>query len=57
VYLAIDVNASGTRKEELLRGEDEFRLVHIRRRILADMTPVEVMELVLKQRGTHKTNA
>jgi transcription termination factor Rho len=35
---------SGTRKEDLLRGEDELRLVHIMHRILADMNPVEAME-------------
>jgi transcription termination factor Rho len=57
VYPAIDVNRSGTRKEELLRGEDELRLVHIMHRILADMNPVEAMELLLKQLGKHKTNA
>jgi transcription termination factor Rho len=57
VYPAIDVNKSGTRKEELLRGEDELRLVHIMHRILADMNPVEAMELLLKQLGKHKTNA
>jgi transcription termination factor Rho len=57
VYPAIDVNKSGTRKEELLRGEDELRLVHIMHRILADMHPVEAMELLLKQLGKHKTNA
>jgi transcription termination factor Rho len=56
VYPAIDVNMSGTRKEELLRGEDELRLVHIMHRILADMNPVEAMELLLKQLGKHKTN-
>ncbi|VTR95561.1 transcription termination factor rho : Transcription termination factor Rho OS=Singulisphaera acidiphila (strain ATCC BAA-1392 / DSM 18658 / VKM B-2454 / MOB10) GN=rho PE=3 SV=1: Rho_N: Rho_RNA_bind: ATP-synt_ab [Gemmata massiliana] len=57
VYPAIDVNASGTRKEELLRGEDELRLVHIMHRILADMNPVEAMELLLKQLSKYKTNA
>ena len=57
VYPAVDVNASGTRKEELLRGEDELRLAHIMHRILADMNPVEAMELLLKQLSKHKTNA
>ncbi|WP_390888625.1 transcription termination factor Rho [Frigoriglobus tundricola] len=57
VYPAIDVNRSGTRKEEMLRSEDELRLVHIMHRILADMNPVEAMDLLLKQLGKHKTNA
>jgi transcription termination factor Rho len=56
VYPAIDVNRSGTRKEELLRSEEELRLVHILHRVLSDMHPVEAMELLLKQMGKHKTN-
>ncbi|VTT96989.1 transcription termination factor rho : Transcription termination factor Rho OS=Singulisphaera acidiphila (strain ATCC BAA-1392 / DSM 18658 / VKM B-2454 / MOB10) GN=rho PE=3 SV=1: Rho_N: Rho_RNA_bind: ATP-synt_ab [Gemmataceae bacterium] len=57
VYPAIDVNRSGTRKEELLRSEDELRLVYIMHKILSDMNPVEAMELLLKQLSKHKTNA
>jgi transcription termination factor Rho len=57
VYPAIDVNASGTRKEELLRTEEELRMVYILHKVLADMNPVEAMELLLKQLGKHKTNA
>ncbi|HEV3387012.1 MAG TPA: transcription termination factor Rho [Gemmata sp.] len=57
VYPAIDVNRSGTRKEELLSGEDELRLVHILHRVLSDMNPVEAMELLLKQLTKHKTNS
>jgi transcription termination factor Rho len=56
-YPAIDVNRSGTRKEELLKDEEELRLIHILHRVLADMHPVEAMELLLKQLGKHKTNA
>jgi transcription termination factor Rho len=57
VYPAIDVNRSGTRKEELLRSEEELRMVYILHKVLADMNPVEAMELLLKQLGKHKTNA
>jgi len=39
VYPAVDVNRSGTRKEELLRTEDESRLVYIMHKILSDMNP------------------
>jgi transcription termination factor Rho len=56
VYPAVDVNRSGTRKEELLRSEEELRLTHILHRVLADMHPVEAMELLLKQIGKQKTN-
>jgi transcription termination factor Rho len=51
------VNASGTRKEELLRGEEELRMVHILHKVLSDMHPVEAVELLLKHVGKHKTNA
>jgi len=57
VYPAIDVNASGTRKEELLRTEEELRMIFILHKVLADMNPVEAMELLLKQLSKHKTNA
>ena len=57
VYPAIDVNASGTRKEELLRDEEELWLIYILHKVLSDMNPVEAMELLLKQLGKHKTNA
>ena len=57
VYPAVDVNRSGTRKEELLRVEEELRLIDILHRVLSDMNPVEAMELLLKQLAKHKTNA
>jgi transcription termination factor Rho len=57
VYPAIDINRSGTRKEELLRSDEEQRLIHILHKVLSDMNPVEAMELLLKQVGKYKTNA
>jgi transcription termination factor Rho len=57
IYPAIDVNRSGTRKEELLRDEEELRMNFILHKVLSDMNPVEAMELLLKQLGKHKTNA
>lgn len=56
VWPAIDVNKSGTRREELLMGEDELRRVWILRRVLNDMNPVEAMELLVKQMRRTKTN-
>ena len=56
VYPAVDVNRSGTRKEELLKDAEELRLTHILHRVLSDMHPVEAMELLLKQVGKQKTN-
>ena len=57
VYPAVDINRSGTRKEELLRPESELRLVHLLHKVISDLHPVEAMEHLLKQVGKHKTNA
>ncbi len=57
VFPCVDVNASGTRKEELLRSEEELRMVHVLHKVLSDMHPVEAMELLLKHMGKQKTNA
>src|SRR5688572_27618071 len=46
IWPAIDVNRSGTRREELLMSEEELRRVWILRRVLGDMNPVEAMELL-----------
>src|SRR5882672_10630132 len=56
LYPAIDVNKSGTRKEELLRTEEELRLVFVLHKVLSDMNQVEAMELMLKQMKKAKTN-
>ena len=56
VWPAIDVNKSGTRREELLLGSDELRFVWILRRVLNDMNPVDAMELLVKQMKKAKTN-
>ena len=57
VYPAIDVNKSGTRKEELLMHPDEHEKVRILRRVLADMHPVEAMELLVNRAKKTKSNA
>ncbi len=57
VWPAIDVNASGTRKEELLVSADELRKTYILRKVLADMNPIEAMELLITRMGRTKTNA
>jgi transcription termination factor Rho len=51
-FPAIDINKSGTRKEDLLLGE-ELNRIWILRKILADLNPVEAMEFLLdKLKGT-----
>ena len=57
VWPAIDVNKSGTRREELLMDAEELRRVWILRRVLNDMNPVEAMELLTGRMKKTKLNA
>jgi transcription termination factor Rho len=57
VWPAIDVNRSGTRREEYLMDAEELRRVWILRRVLNDMNPVEAMELLTGRMKKAKTNA
>jgi transcription termination factor Rho len=57
VWPAIDINRSGTRKEELLMHPDEVERVRALRRVLADMHPTEAMELVLNRMRKSRNNA
>jgi transcription termination factor Rho len=53
IFPAIDLNRSGTRKEELLLDEEELNKIWLLRKILSDFTPVEAMEFLLgKLKGT-----
>ena len=49
IYPAVDVSASGTRREDLLTSKEVLQRTWILRRHLADMTSVEAMELMMKQ--------
>jgi transcription termination factor Rho len=56
IFPAINVNRSGTRKEEILFEPDDLNRVWILRKFISDLEPSEAMELLLdKMRGT-KTN-
>ena len=57
IWPAIDVNRSGTRREELLMDAEELRRVWILRRVLNDMNPVEAMELLTGRMRKTKINA
>ncbi len=57
VWPAIDVAASGTRKEELLLDPKELELVYKLRRVLSDMNAVEAIELLRTRLGKVKSNA
>jgi transcription termination factor Rho len=53
IFPAIDVNRSGTRREDLLLKEDDLGKIWILRKILSDFSPVEAMEFLIdKIRGT-----
>ena len=53
VFPAMDVNRSGTRKEEMLMEAEDLNRVWILRKLLSDYDPVEAMEFLLeKMRGT-----
>ena len=56
VWPAIDVNKSGTRREELLIDEEDLRRIWILRRVLNDMNPVEAMELLVNRMRRTKSN-
>jgi transcription termination factor Rho len=57
VWPAIDINRSGTRKEELLLHPEELERVRTLRRVLADMHPTEAMELLISRLRKTKSNA
>jgi transcription termination factor Rho len=46
IWPAIDLTASGTRREDLLMGKEVLQRMWILRRHLADMNPVEAMEFL-----------
>ncbi len=56
VFPAIDINRSGTRKEELLLTEWELNRVWILRKFLSEFTPLEAMEFLLQRMSRTKTN-
>jgi transcription termination factor Rho len=56
IYPAIDINRSGTRKEELLFTPEELNRVTLLRTFLADMPEAEAIEFLLKQMSRSKNN-
>jgi transcription termination factor Rho len=56
VFPAIDINKSGTRKEELLMPEGELNRVWVLRKVLNPLSTVESMELLLERLHKTKTN-
>ncbi|MFB3921646.1 MAG: transcription termination factor Rho [Terriglobia bacterium] len=56
VFPAIDINKSGTRKEELLVPKDELNRIWILRKVLNPLSPVESMELIIDKLSKTQTN-
>ena len=57
VFPAIDINASGTRREEMLLDEDEYERTCMMRRALSEMNGPDAMELLLSGLKKAKSNA
>jgi transcription termination factor Rho len=57
VYPSIDIQKSGTRKEELLLEKDVLSKVYILRKVLDPLSTVDAMELLLGKLSKTKTNA
>jgi transcription termination factor Rho len=57
VFPSIDIQKSGTRKEELLLPKEDLNRVWVLRKVLTPLSPVEAMELLLSKMAKTKTNA
>jgi transcription termination factor Rho len=56
IYPAVDVSASGTRREDLLTSKEVLQRTWVLRRHLSDMTSVEAMEAMTKYMQTTDSN-
>ena len=56
VFPAIDINRSGTRREELLLNQEELNRVYLLRNFLSEMPEVDAVEFLLKQMGRSRNN-
>ncbi len=56
LFPAIDLQRSGTRKEELLLSEFELNRIWVMRKLLAELNPVEMMEFVLDKMRLTRNN-
>ncbi|MCS7176791.1 MAG: transcription termination factor Rho [Candidatus Kapabacteria bacterium] len=56
IFPAIDINRSGTRREELLLTPEELNRVWVLRKVLSELPPVEAMELLLEHMRRTRNN-
>jgi transcription termination factor Rho len=57
IFPSIDINKSGTRKEELLLASQDFNRIIVLRRVLSQLSPTEAMELLLDKLSKTKSNS
>ncbi|MEU3164190.1 transcription termination factor Rho [Streptosporangium sp. NPDC006930] len=57
IFPAVDVDASGTRKEEILMGKDELQIIWKLRRVLHALDMQQALELLLEKMRETKSNA
>ena len=57
IWPAIDINRSGTRREEILMDPEEYKRVSLMRRVLADQNPPDAMDMLTQKLAKTKTNA
>jgi transcription termination factor Rho len=56
IFPAIDISASGTRKEEKLFSPEEYKMVTLLRRALASLKPAEAMQLLTQRLEKYDSN-
>jgi transcription termination factor Rho len=56
LYPAINIKKSGTRKEELLLGEEELQKMYVLRRVINPMDDAEIVELLIDRMRKSKNN-
>ena len=56
IFPGLDINKSGTRKEEMLMSKEDLNRVYVLHRVLTPLSAVEAMELLLSKMSKTKTN-
>ena len=56
IFPAIDILKSGTRREELLLGDETLHKMWLLRKVISDMDPAEAMDMLLSRLGRTKSN-
>ena len=56
IFPAIDINKSGTRKEELLMEKNDLDRIWVLRKVLAQLSAIESMEFMVEKLSKFKSN-